>query len=151
MTNTKRLLLIELPLVALVLLATFIAGANVGVQHLINMEGAAKAKHLTNELNLLREGKAERLIDSKEISLDSEIGHALDFQASKLGWMYFNLAPENDQVNNLRDVARYRQQHASPTSSLVLDADSERLQNEMQRYQAEIVERNERLLDECGE
>lgn len=150
MRNYKRIVLIYIPLAALILLVTFIAGVRVGVQQFYFMESSVKAELLTGELKVIRAGNAEKLIEGKEISLDGEIVRALKFQESGHSWMLYPLSVKYDHEKYLHSVALYRKSHPPVTPTITGFGGDEEHQNEMKNYQAEVASRTKLLLERYG-
>lgn len=148
--KNKRLVLIYIPFAVLLLLVAFITGAQVGINQFYNMDSSSKAMLLIGELNVIRAGNTQKLIEGKEISLDGEIVRAVEFQESGHSWMFFPFAQSYDHEKYLSAVAYYRQKHYSPTSKLTFEGGNERHQNQMKSYQLEVAKRNKHLLERYG-
>ena len=87
------------------------AGVTVGAEQFAKMDSSARASVLTSELQALRTGNVGKIIEAKEIEVDSNVVSAIEFQKSGMPWLFW---PHDGAWNHSRSlgyVAQYRKQY----------------------------------------
>ena len=101
--------------IALLPAVAFAVGLYVGgivvIDRFFKWESAAKASVLTAELRALRAGNVETIIKMKEIEVDGRVIEALEYQESRMPWLFWPFFPSYDQASSLKRVAHYRKQY----------------------------------------
>ncbi len=113
------------------------------------MDSSANARLLVGELKLIRDGKAEKLIEGKEIELDGAITQALQFRDSGLSWLFYPFSTAYDHDSYLRSAAAYRREYPSPTTNPDFGSDGE-FKQKMEAYRAEVGLRMSQLQQQYG-
>jgi len=127
----------------------FGAGAHVGLREFVLMEGSVKASLLASELRALRGGATEKIIGAKEVQLDSEVVNALRFREHGHSWIFWPHGERYEHDRYLRNVARYRLEHAAPTPKLEFGGEGS-YKEDMRKYAEEVTKRTHELTEDYG-
>jgi hypothetical protein len=149
MLSRKLSLVLRVGLVCLLLFIAFKIGVHVGTYESWLMDSSAKASLLVGELRAIRGGKAEKLIEPKEIELDGAITQALRFRDSGLSWLFYPFAEGYDHDRYLRSAAGYRKEYLSPTPKLDFGTEGD-LKQQMEAYRVEVALRMSQLQQRYG-
>jgi len=87
------------------------AGASVGAEQFAKMDSSARASVLTSELRALRAGDVGKIIEAKEIEVDGNVVHAIEFQKSGMPWLFWPNDGAWNHERSLGYVAQYRKQY----------------------------------------
>jgi hypothetical protein len=128
----------------LLLFMAFKVGVHVGAYQSWLVDSSAKASLLVGELKAIRGGKAEKLIEHKEIELDGAIVQALRFRDSGLTWLFYPFTEDYDHDRYLRSAAAYRKEFPSPTPGLDFATEGD-FKQPMEAYRVEVASRMSQL------
>lgn len=149
MFNRKLSLVLRIVTTSFFLFVAFKIGVQVGAYTSWQMDSSAKARLLVGELKVIRGGKAEKLIEGKEIELDGAITQALQFRDSGLSWLFYPFSAAYDHDSYLRSAAAYRREYPSPTPNLDFGSDGE-FKQKMEAYRVEVALRMSQLQQQYG-
>ena len=149
MINPRIFRLFAMAGACFLLFVTFMSGVYVGAYQFNAMDASGRAALLVFELSALRHGSADKLINTKELDLDSAIVKALRFQESGHPWLFFPFSESYVHSEYLKIAAVYRKKHPSPTPSVDFGSMPD-LQEEMAAYAAEVAKRMEQLQHRYG-
>ena len=145
MFNHKLSLIHRVVMAFLLLFIAFKLGMHVGAYQSWLLDSSAKSSLLVGELNTIRKGKAETLIESKEIELDGAITRALRLRGSDLTWLFYPFDGNYDHDRYLRAAAAYRKLYPSPTPRLDFGGTEGKFKQQMEAYQVEVASRMSQL------
>jgi len=91
--------------------AGLLTGATVGAEQFLKMDSSARASVLTSELQALRAGNIDQIIEAKEIEVDGNVVNAIEFQKSGMPWLFWPNDGSWNHARSLGYVAQYRRQH----------------------------------------
>jgi hypothetical protein len=138
MDGMKDMKKIKVPLLLLALLllliVSFFIGVNTGASQFYQREAAYRGLLLAFDLNALRQGEHEKLIELKEKTLDIEIYTALQSEKNNFPWLLFPFAHDNKRF--LAYMAKYRQQYPFQALKTTKEKNSEELVIERQSARA---------------
>jgi hypothetical protein len=150
MTLRKPLLLLSIGLSFILAFAAGVRfGATTGIEQFMKMDSSAKASLLTGELRLLRAGKGEALIQTKEIELDGSIVNAIEFQNSGMPWLFWPHSNAFEHARYLDSVARYRKEFPSVIPT-VAPAPEKPGPVQLREYSAQVKSATQALLERYG-
>lgn len=149
MLSRKLSLVLRVGMAFLLLFITFKIGVHVGAYESWLMDSSAKASLLVGELKAIRGGRAEKLIEPKEIELDGAITQALRFRDSGPSWLFYPFAEAYDHDRFLRFAAAYRKEYPSPTPNLDFGTEGD-FKQQMEAYRVEVALRMSQLQEQYG-
>lgn len=84
----------------------FVVGTRVGVNQFLLSDAQYKASILTAQLQMMKTGKADRVIEMMEINLNAEIANHGRFMDSHFSWLFPELVSKTD--DQIRAAVAYR-------------------------------------------
>ena len=124
----------------------FWVGAYVGLDQYFLMDSSLKASLLTHQLQMLRGGKVDYVIDWKETDLDYQIVRFSFFTEEGHPWLWWPLSREYDHDQHMRTVAVYRKEHP-PILPTIKFSDDDPFKAEIDVNSAEVSKRIKDVLD----
>ena len=124
----------------------FILGVRVGVWQFGLLDSSAKASVVTYELQDLRSGHTDRIVQAKEISLDGEVLMFCRFLEEGHPWLFW---PQNhyfDHARYMKHVANYRKQYPPVTPTIEFAADNP-TRDEMKNYGQDVADCTKQVIE----
>jgi hypothetical protein len=124
-------------------------GATVGVEQFAKMDSSARASVLASELQALRAGNVGKIIEAKEIEVDSNVVNAIEFQKSGMPWLFWPNDLAWNHERSLGYVAQYRKQYP-PVAPKFAPPEGSRDPGDLRGFAADTERSTKELLERYG-